>query len=184
MKVCVVELGYNHTFCHDLNNHTDIEVREPLFNNNPVKCNPCADCCAEEGQHLRDVRRDHDPGRQTGDNLILPPPAQVPTMIYAVLAGSLSDKFGRGPLLVLPIVGQILEGIALLANTVTRTRHITRHKPYIFRHQVWFAELPLEALWLANVYDWFGGSAVWYLGVYTFAADITAPGERASRMAR
>ena len=112
------------------------------------------------------------------------PPAQVPTMIYAVLAGSLSDKFGRGPLLVLPIVGQILEGIALLANTVTRTWHITRHKPYIFRHQVWFAELPLEALWLANVYDWFGGSAVWYLGVYTFAADITAPGERASRMAR
>ena len=94
------------------------------------------------------------------------PPAQVPTMIYAVLAGSLSDKFGRGPLLVLPIVGQILEGIALLAN------------------KVWFAELPLEALWLANVYDWFGGSAVWYLGVYTFAADITAPGERASRMAR
>ena len=95
-----------------------------------------------------------------------PPPVQVPTMIYAVLAGSLSDKFGRGPLLVLPIVGQILEGIALLAN------------------KVWFAELPLEALWLANVYDWFGGSAVWYLGVYTFAADITAPGERASRMAR
>ena len=27
VKVCVVELGYNHTFCHDLNNHTDIEVR-------------------------------------------------------------------------------------------------------------------------------------------------------------
>ena len=95
-----------------------------------------------------------------------PPPAQVPTMIYAVLAGSLSDKFGRGPLLVLPIVGQILEGIALLAN------------------KVWFAELPLEALWLANVYDWFGGSAVWYLGVYTFAADITSVEQRASRMAR
>ncbi len=29
-----------------------------------------------------------------------------------------------------------------------------------------------------------GGSAVWYLGVYTFAADITSPGDRASRMAR
>ena len=27
VKVCVVELGYNHSFCHDLNNHTDIEVR-------------------------------------------------------------------------------------------------------------------------------------------------------------
>ena len=50
--------------------------------------------------------------------------------------------------------------------------------------QIWFTELPLEALWLANIYDWFGGSAVWYLGVYTFAADITSVEQRASRMAR
>ena len=50
--------------------------------------------------------------------------------------------------------------------------------------QVWFAELPLEALWLANIYDVLGGSAVWYLGVCSFAADITAAEERASRIAR
>ena len=91
---------------------------------------------------------------------------QVPTVVYALLAGSLSDKFGRGPLLLLPIIGQILEGIALLVN------------------RIWFKELPLEALWLANIYDLMGGGAVWYLGVYSFAADITSPGDRASRMAR
>ena len=45
--------------------------------------------------------------------------AQVPTVIYAVLAGSLSDRFGRGPLLFLPIIGQILEGVALLVNKVS-----------------------------------------------------------------
>ena len=90
----------------------------------------------------------------------------MPTVIYALLAGSLSDKFGRGPLLMLPIIGQILEGIALLVN------------------KIWFRELPLEALWLANIYDLMGGGAVWYLGVYSFAADITGTEDRASRMAR
>ena len=43
---------------------------------------------------------------------------QVPTIVYALVAGSLSDRFGRGPLLVLPIIGQILEGAALLVNKV------------------------------------------------------------------
>ena len=31
---------------------------------------------------------------------------------------------------------------------------------------------------------WLGGGAVWYLGMYSFAADITTVEERASRMAR
>lgn len=91
---------------------------------------------------------------------------QVPTIIYALLAGSLSDKYGRKPLMILPIIGQILEGTALIVN------------------KVWFRELPAEALWLANIYDVLGGGAIWYLAVYGFAADITTPEERASRMAR
>ena len=90
----------------------------------------------------------------------------VPTVVYALLAGSLSDEFGRGPLLIFPVIGQILNGTALLLN------------------KVWFTELPLEALWLAQVYNLMGGEAVWYLGVYSFAADITGTEDRASRMAR
>ena len=92
--------------------------------------------------------------------------AQVPTLIYAILAGSLSDKFGRKPLMVAAILGQILEGVALLVN------------------QIWFTELKLEYLWATNIYDMMGGGAIWYLAVYGFAADITSVEDRASRMAR
>ena len=91
---------------------------------------------------------------------------QVPTVIYAILAGSLSDKFGRKPLMIAAILGQILEGVALLAN------------------KIWFSELQLEYLWATNIYDMMGGGAVWYLAVYGFAADITSAEDRASRMAR
>ena len=92
--------------------------------------------------------------------------SQVPTVIYAVLAGSLSDKFGRKPLMIAAILGQILEGVALLVN------------------QIWFTELRLEFLWATNIYDMMGGGAIWYLAVYGFAADITSVEDRASRMAR
>ena len=92
--------------------------------------------------------------------------SQVPTVIYAILAGSLSDKFGRKPLMIAAILGQILEGVALLVN------------------KIWFTELRLEYLWLTGVYDMMGGGAIWYLAVYGFAADITSVEDRASRMAR
>merc|ERR1719150_2537171 len=98
-------MGHNHTFCHDLHNHTDIEIA---------------------------VQKRVNTFEMYGEIM-----TQVPTVIYAVLAGSLSDRFGRGPLLFLPIIGQILEGVALLVN------------------KIWFTELPLEALWLANIYDGF-----------------------------
>ena len=78
----------------------------------------------------------------------------------------MSDKFGRGLLLVLPILGQVLEGAALLVN------------------KIWFYELPLEALWLAEAYNFLGGGEIWYLGLYSFASDITSTNDRASRMAR
>merc|ERR1719340_207568 len=83
-------MGHNHTFCHDLHNHTDIEIA---------------------------VQKRVNTFEMYGEIM-----TQVPTVIYAVLAGSLSDRFG--------------------------------------------------------------GSPVWYLGVYTFAADITSVEQRASRMAR
>ena len=76
----MVEMGHNHTFCHDLHNHTDIEVRlvwrlmmthsynamssSSSSSSTSVTMPPFTDRGAEEGQHIRDVRRDHDAGNQ------------------------------------------------------------------------------------------------------------------------
>ena len=64
------------------------------------------------------------------------------------------------------IIGQVLEGAALLVN------------------KIWFYQLPLEALWLAEAYNLLGGGEIWYLGLYSFVADITSVEERAGRLAR
>ena len=148
-KICLIELGMNTTVCDNLNdyNETQVDVQKRV---NKLEM---------YGDIMCQVRADYH------YNLIYYY-YQVPTILYAILAGSLSDKYGRKPLTILPILGQILEGAALLVN------------------KIWFRELPPEALWLANIYDVLGGGAIWYLAVYGFAADITAPGERASRMAR
>lgn len=39
-----------------------------------------------------------------------------PALIYVFVAGGLSDKFGRKPLLLLPIFGQFLDGLLYLLN--------------------------------------------------------------------
>ena len=48
-QVCMVEMGHNHTFCHDLHNHTDIEVRlvwrltmSSLSSSLSSSCMPCS----------------------------------------------------------------------------------------------------------------------------------------------
>lgn len=92
--------------------------------------------------------------------------SQVPTIIYAVMAGSLSDTFGQKPLMISVMTGQTLEGVALLVN------------------KIWFSSLALEWLWLTHVYSLLGGGAVWYLAVYSWAAHITREEDRAARMAR
>lgn len=40
----------------------------------------------------------------------------TPTLVYAFVMGALSDKFGRKPLLMLPIIGQAIDGVLQLIN--------------------------------------------------------------------
>jgi hypothetical protein len=44
--------------------------------------------------------------------------------------------------------------------------------------------LPLEFLYLDNIAAFFGGSTVYYLGVYSYGTTVTKPEERAHRLAR
>ena len=90
----------------------------------------------------------------------------VPIVIFSVIAGALSDEFGRKPLLILPILGNVLAKITGLIN-------------YFFIN-----DLPMEFFYLDNLGSFFGGYAVYYLGTYSYITNVTRPKERAHRLAR
>ncbi len=90
----------------------------------------------------------------------------APALIYSLFAGSLSDEFGRKPLMMLPLFGCVLTDITLLVN-------------YIF-----IETLPTEFFYFERLWFFFGGISVMYLGVYGYVATITTSEDRAYRLAR
>ena len=90
----------------------------------------------------------------------------APALIYSLFAGSLSDDFGRKPLMVVPMIGIVLTNIALLMNCL------------------FIEELPVQFFYVDRIWQFFGGVSVFYLGSYGYVSTITAPDERAYRLAR
>jgi hypothetical protein len=76
------------------------------------------------------------------------------------------DVFGRKPLMLLPMIGDLIGYIFLIIN-------------YAF-----IEVLPLEFFYLGNFSSFFGGYAVYYLGVYSYGTTVTQPRERAHRLTR
>ena len=89
-----------------------------------------------------------------------------PAFLYSLFVGSLSDDFGRKPLMVVPLIGVVLSNAALLLN-------------YLF-----IEELPVQFFYVDRIWLIFGGASVFYLGSYGYLASITLPSERAYRLAR
>jgi MFS family permease len=90
----------------------------------------------------------------------------VPGILFSLYAGPLSDKFGRKPLLMFPIVGYIFSAIGGMIN-------------YSFLNT-----LPLEFFYIETLPAFFGGLVVYYLGMYGYGASVSEPEERAHRIAR
>ena len=91
----------------------------------------------------------------------------VPTALYSLIGGSLSDDFGkRKPLIYMPLLGGLLAVIMDLFI-------------YIFIDQ-----LPVEIYYATTSYHFLGGSPIYYMGVYGFGATITSAAERAERLAK
>ena len=92
---------------------------------------------------------------------------RMPTLIYSFFAGSLSDDFGRKPLIVMPMLGALIGGVITIIN-------------YTFIHT-----LPIEFFYLADCwYYYFGGSSIYYLGIYSFGSSVTTPANRVKVLAR
>ena len=92
----------------------------------------------------------------------------IPTIIYSFFAGSLSDDYGRKPLIILPTFGVVIGMFLSIVN-------------YEF-----IDTLPIEFFYISGSCWWFflGGNAVYYLGVYGFGASITTDENRALTLAR
>ena len=92
--------------------------------------------------------------------------SSVPIVAFSIIAGALSDVFGRKPLILIPMIGDFISTIFNIIN-------------YAF-----IDTLPLEFFYTDKIGSFFGGYAVYYLGVYSYGTAITQPNERAYRLAR
>ena len=92
--------------------------------------------------------------------------SSVPIFTFSIIAGALSDVFGRKPLILFPLIGYLVSCIVNIIN-------------YAF-----VETLPVEFFYLNRIGSFFGGYAVYYLGVYSYGATVTKPTERAYRLTR
>jgi MFS family permease len=74
----------------------------------------------------------------------------APALIYSLFAGALSDDFGRKPLMIIPMIGVLIGDTCLLFN------------------YMYIETIPLEFFYTEQVWFFFGGISVMYLGVYGY----------------
>ena len=89
----------------------------------------------------------------------------VPSIIFTLFAGPLSDSYGRKPLILLSIFGYFLLNLVFLINSI------------------WFMELRVEFLLFECLREVMGGDYIFYLATKSYICDITTPAERTTRLA-
>ncbi len=154
-KVCHLEKGYNETICDNLtlDEYEDIqtEVQKRVNNFDMVRY--------IDKQVVNVLIQAH---CQSSEWI-----GRTPTLVYSFFAGSLSDDFGRKPLLILPVLGFT---IGMVFN---------------FINYGFIRTLPTEFFWLSsNFYQFLGGSSVYYLGIYGYGSAVTTPKNRVTVFAR
>ena len=74
----------------------------------------------------------------------------APALVYSLFVGSLADEFGFKPFLLGPLIGMLIGDIAMLLNCI------------------FIDVLPLEIFYFERAWAIFGGSSLFYLGVYGY----------------
>ena len=89
----------------------------------------------------------------------------APVIVFTLLAGPATDKYGRKPMMVFSLTGFLLLNIIMLLNSI------------------WFYQLQVEFLLLECLQDMTGGVAAFFLAAYSYMVDITSPTTRTRRLA-
>lgn len=90
----------------------------------------------------------------------------TPLIFFSIIAGALSDVFGRKPLILIPMIGYFLSSVVLILN-------------YAF-----IEVLPIEFLFLTRISSLFGGYTVLFLGIYGYGTSVTNTEDRTYRLTR
>ena len=90
----------------------------------------------------------------------------VPAVVYSLFAGSLLDKFGCKPFIILPLIGALLSEVCLLINFA------------------FIENLPIQFFYVESIYSLFGGKSVFYLGTYAYGSLNFPEKSRASALTR
>ena len=92
--------------------------------------------------------------------------SSVPIIAFSIIAGALSDVFGRKPLILVPLIGDFLSAISSIINFA------------------FIETLPMEFFYAEKINSFFGGYAVYYLGIYSYGTSVTKQNERTHRLSR
>ncbi|TRY81172.1 hypothetical protein TCAL_13740 [Tigriopus californicus] len=90
----------------------------------------------------------------------------IPALILALFAGGLSDDIGRKPLLIVPLVGATLTSLLEILNLV------------------FIDVFPTQFFYVEQLYSFFGGMSVFYMGFYGYGSSASNPQDRTTRLAR
>jgi len=87
----------------------------------------------------------------------------VPCMLVALFIGPWSDKNGRKPVMIIPMIGYILSNICWLLN-------------------IYFIDWPADYLLVNGIFSIFGGFNGFLIGIYAYMTDITSLRSRTTRI--
>lgn len=87
----------------------------------------------------------------------------IPCILASMVIGSWSDRNGRKPILIIPMLGSIIAQVIYILN-------------------VYFSSARAEYLLFSNIYSLFGGYTTMIIGTYSYIGDTTSPSARTSRL--
>ena len=98
-------------------------------------------------------------------NLVTMLAKSIPPIIFALFIGPWSDKFGRKFLIVFPLIGYVLYDVWFLINVI------------------YFDFFSVDWLMLEFMQYWAGGYMCFFLGLYSYASDVSDESTRTVRIA-
>jgi len=114
--------------------------------------------------NLYDKENDQVQEEVTTINLYFTFLSALPCIFMSIIIGPWSDKNGRKPVLLIPILGHIIAQVVYIAN-------------------VYFWSASAQYILLSAMYSFFGGTTTLLIGVYSFIADTTSTETRTTRVA-